>query len=367
MKYLLTCLMSCLLFFCGCVTTKELIVKPTAATEVVEAEGQSPIIKDDLIGAKNAALSDAQRAALGLVVGVYVTGETLVSKAVLLEENILGQTQGYIERYSILKEYRDGEFYKVRIKAAVRKEDLARKISEMQLETKPSPLVAFWIDEYVEDKAAEASVIELQLSQHLINAGFRISDDKPKNTFAACEDVEKQAERVNADIIVLGRATSQFVTDNGLGGLISYRANVSLKIVKANTREVMAVINEVSGGVDITKEAAAKAALIRAVEKIDTDFAKRLYETLEKQSGITLKITGITDITELNLINRLIRSFIEVKDSRVRNYSGSSAVVEIALKRGNATDIARRIEQLKEQRIKVISAGQYDVEARVEE
>jgi len=171
---------------------------------------------------------------------------------------------------------------------------------------------------------------------------------------------------INADIIVLGKATSQFVTDSGLGGLISYRATVSLKILKANTREVMAVINEVSGGVDITREAAAKAALTRAVEKIDTDFAKELYETLEKQSSITLKITGIADISELNLINRLMRSFIEVKDSRVRNYSGSSATLEITLKRGNATDIARRLEQIKEQRIKAISAGQYDVEARVE-
>jgi hypothetical protein len=337
-----------------------MIIKPTVETEVVEAEGQSPIIKDDITGAKNAALSDAQRAALGLVVGVYVTGETLVSKAILLEENILGQTQGYIERYTILQESRAGEFYKVRIKAAVRKEDLANKLNEMQLESKPSPTVAFWIDEYVEDKAVETSVIGGQLSQHFINAGFRVSDDKLK------DEKDERAEGVNADIIVLGKATSQFVTDKDLGGLISYRAIVSLKILKANTREVMATIDETSGGVDITREAAAKAALTRAVEKIDTDFAKKLYETLEKQSSITLKITGIANISELNLINRLMRSFIEVRDSRVRNYSGSSAVIEIALKRGNATDIARRLEQIKEQRMRIISAGQYDIEARVD-
>jgi len=194
MKYLLTCLMICLLFFCGCVTTKEMIIKPTVDTEVVEAEGQSPIIKDDITGAKNAALSDAQRAALGLVVGVFVTGETLVSKSVLLEENILGQTQGYIERWTILKESRDNEFYKVRIKAAVRKEDLAKKLNEMQWETKPSPIVAFWIDEYVEDTAVQTSAIGGQLSQHFINAGFRVSDDKPKDT---SEDIEKQAGSAN--------------------------------------------------------------------------------------------------------------------------------------------------------------------------
>lgn len=363
MKYLCTCLMVCLLFFCGCATTKEVAIKQAVATEVVEAEGQSPIINNDVIGAKNVALADAQRAALGLVVGVFVTGETLVSKAVILEENILGQTQGYIERYAILKEYREGEFYKIRIKAVVRKEDLAQKINEMQLEKKPSPVVAFWIDEFVEDTQAEESVVESQLSQGFINAGFRVSDDKPRKIFAACEEAEKQTERINADILVLGRAVSRFVTDKDLGGLISYRATVSLKIIKANSKEVIDTIDEVCGGVDLTNDAAAKASFKRVVEKINKDFAKELYETLEKQSGITLKISGITNLNELNLINRLIRSFLEVTDCRVRNYSGNSAVIEITLKRGNAQDIARRLEQIKEQKISVISAGQYDIEA----
>ncbi|MFH1096970.1 MAG: hypothetical protein ABH886_05985 [Candidatus Desantisbacteria bacterium] len=358
-----SCLMAYMLLFCGCATTKEAVVKQAVVTETVEAEGQSPIINNDMIGAKNAALADAQRAALGLVVGVYVTGETLVSKAVLLEENILGQTQGYIERYAILKEYREEEFYKVRIKAAVRKEDLANKINDLQLEEKPSPVVAFWIDEFVEDKQSEESIVESQLSQGFINAGFRVSDDKTRKIFTACEEAEKQIERINADILVLGKAVSRFVTDKDLGGLISYRATISLKMIKANSKEVIATIDEVCGGVDITNDAAAKASLKRVVEKIDKDFAKKLYETLEKQLSITLKISGIADLNELNLINRLIRSFLEVTDCRVMNYSGNSAVIEITLKRGNAQDIARRLEQIKEQKISVISAGQYDIEA----
>ena len=52
----------------GCATGK-VAIKPTPGTEVVEAEGQAPIIKEDLVGAKNTALSEAQRAALGMVVG----------------------------------------------------------------------------------------------------------------------------------------------------------------------------------------------------------------------------------------------------------------------------------------------------------
>ncbi|HCJ67410.1 MAG TPA: hypothetical protein DHV62_08850 [Elusimicrobia bacterium] len=349
-------------FLIGCATGK-VAIKPTPGAELVEAEGQAPIIKDDLVGAKNTALSEAQRSALGMVVGVYVSGETLVSKATLLEENILGQTQGYIEKYAVIKEWREGDFYKTRIKAAVRKEDLAKKINEMNLEPKPAPFVAFWIDEKIEDKPVEVSIVESQLMQNFLSAGFRISDEKPRKIFNDQQEAEKTTEKVNADILILGNAVSRFVTDKDLGGMISYRATLSVKAIKPNTREVVSAVDDVSGGVDITNEAAAKASLKRVAEKFGTNFAKNLYETLQKQTTVILKISGIPDLNQLNNLNRIVRSFIEVKDSRVRNYSGDLAMVEMTLRRGNAQDIARRLEQLKDQKISIISVGQYDLEA----
>jgi|GEM_PF-852128 len=352
-------------FLFGCATGK-VAIKPTPGTEVVIAEGQAPIIKDDIVGAKNTALSEAQRSALGLVVGVYVTGETLVSKAILLEENILGQTQGYIEKYTITKEWREGDFYKIKIKAAVRKEDLAKKINEMNLESRPAPFVAFWINENIEDKPVESSIVESQLMQDFLSSGFRISDEKPRKIFNDQEEAEKTSEKINADILVIGNAVSRFVTDKDLkdlSGLISYRATASVKAIKPTTREVVSAVDNVSGGVDITNEAAAKASLKRAAEKIGKDFAKRLYETLQKQAMVTLKISGISDLNELNLLTRTLRSFLEVRDSRVRTYSGDLAIIEIILKKGNAQDIARRLEQVKEQNITVTNATQYEIEA----
>lgn len=366
LKSVICNLKSVIMFFVvlsiGCATGR-VAIKPTPGTEVVTAEGQAPIIKDDLIGAKNTALSEAQRSALGLVVGVYVTGETLVSKAILLEENILGQTQGYIEKYTITKEWREGDFYKIKIKAAVRKEDLAKKINEMNLETKPAPFVAFWINENIEDKPVESSIVESQLMQDFLSTGFRISDEKPRKIFNDQQEAEKTSEKINADILILGNAVSRFVTDKDLSGLISYRATASVKAIKPTTREVVSAVDDVSGGVDITNEAAAKASLKRVAEKFGKNFAKKLYETLEKKATVTLKISGIGDLNELNLLNRIIRSFIEVKDSRVRTYSDSQAIVEILLRKGTAQDIARRLEQVKEQKITVTNASQYEIEA----
>src|SRR5687768_4747919 len=74
--------------------------------EVVDAEGTAPYREDDLTGTKAAALAAAQRAAVELVVGVYVNAKTRVEKAMLIENSILTKTSGFVKRYEILSEGR---------------------------------------------------------------------------------------------------------------------------------------------------------------------------------------------------------------------------------------------------------------------
>src|SRR6185312_8391178 len=74
----------------------------TAEGEVVIAEGSAPYRADDLPGSRAAALAAAQRSAVELVVGVYVSGRTQVQKAVAIQNNILTKTDGYIKRYEVI-------------------------------------------------------------------------------------------------------------------------------------------------------------------------------------------------------------------------------------------------------------------------
>src|ERR1700690_284135 len=87
--------------------------------EIVIAEGIAPYKADDLPGTKAASLAAAQRSAVELVVGVYVNAKTRVEKAVAIEQSILAKTSGYVKRYEILSEGRDGDWYKTKIRALV--------------------------------------------------------------------------------------------------------------------------------------------------------------------------------------------------------------------------------------------------------
>src|ERR1700704_1081523 len=86
----------------GCASNKGRLTKG----EVVEAEGMAPYNAEDLAATKAASLAAAQRAAVELVVGVYVNAKTRVEKAVAIEQDILTRSGGYIKRYEILSEGR---------------------------------------------------------------------------------------------------------------------------------------------------------------------------------------------------------------------------------------------------------------------
>src|SRR5688500_12605550 len=72
--------------------------------EVVEAEGFAPYDPKDLINTKRGSLVDAQKNAVEKAVGVFVSGRTMVEKAVAIENNILARTDGYIKKYDVVSE-----------------------------------------------------------------------------------------------------------------------------------------------------------------------------------------------------------------------------------------------------------------------
>lgn len=346
---LLTFNLSLLTFFTGCATTKQHIKATSPNTEVVEAEGFAPIINNDIIGAKKASLSDALKNALGLVVGVYVSGEALVSKAITIEDNITSQTEGYIEKYEVLKEWREGDFYKTKIRALVRKEDIAAKIKALELEPQRlgNPLVTISVNETIDGKLSDTKFAESELKKKFIDAGFIVSEEQ------------------RADISVEGNADANFYTDQGLGGMISYRASLSVKALKTGSNDIVATAQNTSGGLDITKQAAAKKSLLNCAQMAGETLSQSILKYLREKSTVQLMLSNVKNINRLNDIMRSIRALIEVRDCWVRNYSEGVATIELSLKRGKTSDVANRLEQLVSVKIKVTKTSAYSITAEV--
>lgn len=334
-------------FLLGCATAGSRIKATAPNTEAVEADGTAPVVNGDLKGAKDAALNDAMKNALGLVVGVYVSQEALVSKSMLIEDNILSQTGGYIERYAVLGEKQENGFYNVRIKALVRKEDLAAKIEAMAFEPAKfgNPLVRIALDEFVDGQPAAGSAAAGELKSAFTAAGFTVSDDGAP------------------DILVTGKAESGFNTDRGLAGLVSYRATLTLSASQPGTGHEIASLNETVGGIDANREAAGHAALANAGRRAGNDLPDKVLRYLKERSAIRLTVTDVENMNRLSDVTRAVRALVEVRDCRVRSFSGSVAAFDLDLARGSSSDVAKRLEQLDSVKLKVTETRAYDIRA----
>ncbi len=317
-------LLSCLaLASCASNKLKKSSLNSAYDVEIVQAEGVSPIVGTDIEGAKKSALSDSMKNALALVVGVYVSADTLVSKSMLINDDITSQSEGYIEKYKVLKEYRDGDFYKVRIEAHVRKEDISAKLKSLENEVEKigNPVVYIKISEKIGDREIQGDYSGGEITAKLRQDGFRI---------ASMED--------EADIKITGQASSKYNTDSGLGGFISYSGSLSAEI-KAQSGEIMGAVSASAGGLGLNEDLAGKEALLNCARKAYDKTKSSILDYYRQKRIIAFKISGLKSLNEVNDLIRYFRNIPDIKDSMLKRYSDGSAHIEILIRKGNSSQL----------------------------
>lgn len=334
----------------GCGGTRKSSLNPAYEIEIVEAEGMAPLVDGNVEGARKTALGEAMKNALGLVVGVYVSQEALVSKAVLIDESITSRSEGYIEKYETLKEWRDGEFYKARIRAHVRKEDLSAKLRTLENEPQRlgNPVIGFDIAEAADGKAQATEYAALELKNRFIEAGF-ITGEKEK-----------------ADIVIKGEAQASFNTREGLGGFTSYRAGISLSAVKQGSLETLASMQESAGGIDLSDQAAARASIINAAKKAAEPLKEKILRSLREKSVVRLNLANVKTMNELSEFTKLLRNIPAVRASWVRSFSGETAVLDVAMHQGGAADLSQLLIKNSKRPVKVNRTSSYDLDAQLQ-
>lgn len=340
--------------------------------EIVEAEGIAPIMNGDLLGAQKAALADAQRKAVELVVGVYITAETMVQKAVTIKSNILARTEGYITRYDVLKEGKDGEFYKVKIKALVKLEEINKDLDRLGLLVTPeeagNPRVSIIIVEEVDKQPSEAGDAEMAISQALLNTNYPVvesttlSDTEIEHALNGSASFYKAiGEKLKVEILIIGTVSSGLVTKEGLGGFISYRASANLKAIRCVDAKVLVTASEVQSGVDITQTIAASKALREAAKKGGEKIAGELAAKISQQMVVAIEVEGVSSITEVKEFQSFLNKLSEVKSVQVRRYAEGKAEIDAYMQKGSPQDIAEHLTKTPLWDVEIKSITAYDM------
>ena len=324
------------LLITGCSSSRSSLKKSAmAGDEIVDVDGMAPYNASDVPGSRAAALAAAQRSAVELVVGVYVTGKTRVDKAVAIQNQIMANTSGYVKKYQILSEGKSGDMYKVRIRALVSTQKLHEDLDSLGLLRAPAignPRVAILIQEWIGEKPSEGKEATRALTQGLLNKGFQVVtlpasvnlEDDPV-------DIARGLSRGQAEIIIAGLARAQSLGyEKKLGGMSSYRAAISLRVIEVGSGQILTTASEAASGLEGTPEIAGGKSLEKAGELAVNDLAS-LPEDLSKRSLVTLKVSGITSFEKLSALQKGLESFAGVKDVYLRSFVQTSAEANLEL------------------------------------
>jgi hypothetical protein len=328
-------------------------------TEVVQAEGMVAVLNNDILDAKKRALGEAQRNAVEMTVGVYVNAATRVEKAIMVDQQILSKTNGYIKKYKLLSEGREGDFYKTNIEALVKIEAVNKDLNILGLMAPPVPTtsnlrIGVVVMDRIDGVPDSDGVSEMTLSDKLLNLQYKVvaineiataaKNLQADNFLNNLDQQKKVGELLKADILITGNATSAFNTDQGLGGMISYRATISFKVLKIKQAALIYSNSFSSGGVSTTREAASREALKRAAAIAAEDLTRVLDQRLKIFNFILVSVKNVSTLNQLNAVIKGLQNMIEVKYTQTESFASGMADIKVGAEIENIPSIAQKLE-----------------------
>ena len=334
------------------------IAQPLAAEPTtVTTEGVASVTQGRVDVARDVALEDALRRAVEQVIGTMVESETLVQNFQLVSDKIYTQTRGYVTNYQVVSERRDGELYRVTVKAAVDAGHLQTDLQALGLVYRRmnKPRVMAVIAERHAGAGASDPAGETEIIRLLIEKGFKVVDQAQVRTIRESDQVKRAlggdakaaqvlGRQYGAEVLIVGEAFSEGAMRGGMmGNLVSVRARLQAKAIRADTGEILAAEGAVSPGVDISEQVAGQKAVAAAGKKwLDAALPvilERWTKELGGDNSVQLVISGLS-LPQVGVFKDILRAHVRgVKDLQQRSYAANTAILDVDLK-GTAQALA---------------------------
>lgn len=331
--------------------------------EKVTGEGFAKYAAKDPEGMRAAALASAQRNAVEKVVGVFVSARTMVKESAVIDQKILARTSGFVKSYKITDEGRQGDLYRVQIKAVVLVSELNNAIGELQL------------DKPVYDKKVlfAASGRNPDYDSDL-RAGILAAFEK--NGFAMLQDAGgdgssdaaalERARSAGADFLLTADADA-FPLEGvpGLGNsFVSMRAKVSLKLVDAASGRTVGEESREASALDPVAKIAARKAVAAAAELTATLTASAARRAASGGTAITLSVEGLDSIEQVARIKKALDSTLGVESYNLRRYVHGEASFDVNVGGLSGEELAASL--LRQLPFKMLSVTRYGIELAAE-
>ncbi|MFQ5687926.1 MAG: hypothetical protein ACE5GV_14840, partial [Candidatus Scalindua sp.] len=251
-----------------------------SSTETIIVYGESPIYDGKVVPARQRALEDAFRNAVRKILGTMVTAESYTQNAISIDDSIVTKAKGYIKTYEVLEEQKNNESILLKVKVVVSIEPIKDELTAMKIliEAMGNPRILLLIDEKGQETVRNSYAAE-QITKALTSKGFNIVD--PFSTSNLTEKEIQDAfekgnfrgldsDKLQADILMMGKGRVENVTTVEISGLIGCIVNLDIKVIRIETGNIVTEQNVRINGVGANRESAYKNAFSKAGENISS-------------------------------------------------------------------------------------------------
>ncbi|MEI8173740.1 MAG: flagellar assembly protein T N-terminal domain-containing protein [Deltaproteobacteria bacterium] len=343
------------------------------AQDKVRAVGMATINKGAVDIARDKAIENAQRNAVEEKVGVMITSFSEVENFQVKIDQILSESKGFINTYTIVSEERDGDAYKVTIEADVGTGRLKDRMEAIALimarKSKPRLMLLF------SEQAQKDAVAEASMAKYFISQGFKLVDagalkktkgfERLQSQNADSKELSQAARRYGAEVIILSKV--EVTTKSFKMGDIEVSSNeviVSGKVVNGDTGEIIATDSKTrKGDVKVTTEDAAR----DLAKEIKEQIIERWSSELTNMATVKLVVFGLKSYRDLSRFKDLLAAEVKgFKQMHQRSYANGEVDLDIEVK-GNAQSLADDVAAitLDRRKITILEITQNRIEAKI--
>lgn len=318
----------------GCLLVLSFVTPVWAQSDIEEvaAEGQGL--------SEQSAIQDALRRALEKGAGTEISSHSQVENFQLIRDTIYARSEGIISDYKILdKGEGAGGMYFAKIIAKVNKSAIATTWGEVQnvLEQVGRPGIAINILERIDGIVQDSSILESQLENRLLKAGFTVYARQQLETLAkkegddaAVEDnvakMQAMAKDFGTQIFISGTAQANAAGVNEVAGqpVAMYNGDGMIKMYHTDTAQLLAsesLANWRGGarGFQTLSPQAGK----KALENAGQELVDRLYANVMKHWATRISAGGelVLEVEGMNMGEAIkLKKKLEAMDpDRIRN------------------------------------------------
>jgi hypothetical protein len=359
------------------------VVEAQQTTQTVTSKGVATVFGEDKGLARDQAIDDALRKAVEQTLGTFIQASTLVQNNMVVEDNILSWSNGYVRSYRVIQEGSpDLANYEVTIEAIVELANLKNDWESVQnlIQRMGNPRIMFMVEEQnigestnrFDYLSVDMNITETTLLDKFISNGFECVDPatvrqniEQDQAMAVLQGNTQMAaalaKNLGAEVVITGKAVAKVATGINLGGMKSCQANITARVIKADVATVIATssqhaayphIDEVTGGTEAIKKATNKMA-DELIDKITKKWKDEFYQA----TSVKMVVYGFKSFDQLNNFKNTIKFLVRgVKDIYSREVKGDMAEMDVKIT-GNANQLARELERKDLDKFKVKITG----------